>query len=258
MADFLGTVAASSNNAINPTFPVLIAVPVGATIVVGLTSSLTQANVTSVTDSQGNTYTLSDSGTSSAPPNVFHKQYWCRVVSELDPSDTINVTTSTGLGRAVLLADAFNGMASSPLDIVQHGGASSTSNAAVAAPATGTLAQANEILVITVGSASDTAAITVTGYTQASTAVSTLGSNERRGTNLYKVVSSTATSTPSGTMPGGAQPYSIVLGTYKKSLGAKTKYWNGTTWVDKSSTVKYWNGSAWVAKPLKAYVGTWI
>jgi hypothetical protein len=136
---------------------------------------------------------------------------WSVLTTALAVGDEITVQLANSTAKHAMAAAAWSGLASSPVDKSSIGNATSGSSASPGA--TGTLAQADEVIVVAVAT-NQVAADTITtpsGYSLTEQLGTTSGSNDRRISLYERTVSSTATSTPSAALSSSTTWGAVLL-----------------------------------------------
>lgn len=180
-------------------------VAVGAQVVIGAANRTPARTVTTVTDTQGNTYTVRGS---LAGTNSRSTQIDCTVTTALSIGDTITVNFS-GSQACAASAFSFVGQAGSPLDQSGTNSAAGTSSFTVAS---GSTVQADEISVVCYGygSSSGTPFSSNGGYTAVGDRFFSTG-----GIWLgYKILTATGVETAAQTC-GASNSFAGTIATYK-------------------------------------------
>jgi hypothetical protein len=140
----LGTLTGSLTDIVNPTVATgSVAVAVGDVAVVCFTEQTTMT-ATAVTDNLGNTYAAISAAIDGGIVAI--RGYWSRV-SVAGTLTTVNVAVTAGTHNGTVIVAAFQGpFAASPVD-ANPAGTTNALTTTFACPATGTLAQASELVV---------------------------------------------------------------------------------------------------------------
>jgi len=216
----------STTNVTTTQMTTLAAVAAGESIIVGFVVENATRTLSSVTDSAGNTYAI-DQHLLSGTRHLYVAS--CHNALALASGSLITATTDANTtNRRGLWALSVSGLATaSTLDKTNTNSGSST---AWSGGASGTLSQANEI-VIGIGTAVSTSSTTAdTGYTQTESFLTGGG----RGISVWKIVSSTASETPGGTC--GNNSWVGITATYK-GAGANTVAVGQASETDTAHTV---------------------
>lgn len=201
----------STTNVTTTQMTTLAAVAAGESIIVGFVVENATRTLSSVTDSAGNTYAI-DQHLLSGTRHLYVAS--CHNASALASGSLITATTDANTtSRRAVWALSVSGLAtSSALDKTNTNSGSGT---AWSGGASGTLAQADE-LVVGIGTTVSTASTTAdTGYTQTESFLTGGG----RGISVWKIVSSTTSETPGGAC--GNNSWVGLTATYK-AAGAST------------------------------------
>lgn len=142
---FIRIVADATSATAVTAYPVENAAAAGNTIIVAVTTG-TSTNLTSITDSAGNTYSV-DRKTTASTRNVAIAHAY--LDAALTTSDTITVTISGTAASAMVAIEHSNIRKTSPVDKVNS--AAGTSVTTLATGTTGTLADADELVVTAIG-----------------------------------------------------------------------------------------------------------
>jgi|SRR5829696_1365746 len=208
-----GTLVGSNASIPNPFVATgSVAVAVGDLIVVLVTERVSLTAGT-VTDNLGHTYTAQNAGTDGG--NATGKAYW-KIATAAGTLTSVSAATTpstddAGIG-AVVYEGAFN---ASPLDASPANVASAT--APFTGPATGVLAQADELVVNwwagTPGVAAPTSSVGTVNVIPGTT-----GANSQNGAIASLVVSATTSTQATWTASGAASAIEGVM-TFKKAAG---------------------------------------
>lgn len=214
--DLLGTLQAAANSITNPfnaTGSVTVSV---GDLVYCLVVEQTSLTVTGVTDNLGNTYTALNAGNDAGA--VTARAFYSRVTTA-GTLTSISAAATASANNVVHIAAAFEGPfdSTSPLDANPANGTTDVTSP-FSCPATGTLAQADELVVAWVAANHSTAYTADSPMTEQ---VELASQTVIKGNIASKVVAATTTTTPSFT--SAANPTQIVLGTSSfKKAGAQT------------------------------------
>lgn len=242
----IGKIAELDGSGTNNVLTVTKPVPAGGVVAVAaaINTAMTSAPMT---DNRGNTYTVSISGSGGSPV--------CRLVvglavlaTALQVGDTISVgPMSNTPSKQPWVAAAWSGLAASPVDLAMDLAAGSTG--AATSGATGTLAQADEILVQIVGATQALAdTMSQTGWTLEADNITPDGTNDKRCAIWSKVVSSTASTTPSVTLSNAPTTWASAVTSLKLAAappaGLTFSEWDGTTEHPGLTITEWWDGTA--------------
>lgn len=216
--DLLGTLSGTTAAITNP-FDATgsVTVAVNDLIVVAYAERSTLSGTT-VTDNLGNTYTAQNAGSDAGNSAG---RAWFSLVTVAGTLTAIHLAATGSTDDAAIFAGCFAGaFAVSPLD-ANPANVTNDITTPFVGPASGTLAQADELIVAWWSTTNgDTAMAISSPFTLAVQAASGTGANTTSGALAREVVAATTTQTPSWT--GAVTPASDVLGTmsFKKAAAA--------------------------------------
>lgn len=179
------------------------AVTAGNAIVVAC-SMATGTATASISDNQGNSYTLVGGAAFDAPGPI--RMYLWVAANVAGGSTTVTITPSTSIVKQIHLAEVSGLATSSPIDQSATGSGSSVTS--VTTSATGTTAQANEYLVAFCATSQDKALTANASYTSRTTTVRTMLEDR----NVSSTGTYTANFTWTGSTNGGC-----ILATLKEA-----------------------------------------
>lgn len=215
--DLLGTFTVAQNSITNPTAASLVtgsgAVAVGD-LVVAVLGEQTALTVTAVDDNLGNTYAAQNAGTDGG--TITGRMFYSRVTNAGTIS-SISATCSASADNVAMVAAIFDGpFAVSPIDANPANNNNTDNASPFTCPATGTLAQADELVVAWMCGQSNATWLATSPNLKATQVVSQSVADTILG---YQVVASTSTVSPEFT---GTNPSASVQGTasFKKDLVA--------------------------------------
>ncbi len=193
-----GALAGANTNANQATVTATLtaSVPSGSLVIVGCMYRGTGSSVTSVTDSQSNTYSAGQAGVNT--PGTTNRIFYAYTTHALTTSDTITCTFgNTTTNIKFINSVAFSGAASSPYD--SSGSATPTTGTTSLSPTatTNTLSQSNEVVVGLVASLAGT--VSLEGGTGTWTSLGSI-TNTSSLHMAYQIVSSTTALTYSPTL----------------------------------------------------------
>lgn len=214
----LGTVgtAVQSTTASSVALTLTAAVPVGATVLLGIAwdapSPGGTPTISSVVDSRGNTWTTTPDMSVAAGTTVAVGGLRARVTTALQIGDTITVTISSAArGRWAMQADAFDDLDASPLDKTATNAPGSST--ALSSGVTAATAQATELVYCVFGFGGGRTVTVPGGWTGGAKVETSAGSGDRALQVIHKYVA--ATGTQEGTLTlSSSSTYAGAIATY--------------------------------------------
>lgn len=222
-------------------------IPAGAVVVV-FGAVNTNTSVTAAADDKGNTWSAAVTPNPGAP---ICKGYaiWSRLDTAIAAGDQLDITLANSTSKHAIVAAAWSGLLSSPVD---KGPVSAAGSSATASPgSSGTLAQADEVVVAAFATnqlAADT--ISLPGWTLVEQEATTSGSNDRRASLYELTVADTAAVAPAASL-SSATTWGALLLTLKLDSGGPPPTGPGWSVLDGDGTTRLpatllgiWDGSA--------------
>ena len=216
------------------TFPLTGTIATGSFCVLGVTTSVDGKVVSSVSDGAGNTWSV-DVAFNGIAANENISIISCQVTTQMTPGTTITVNYAVSTNnQAHLWLEEFTGIATS--SAFDQTAAASGSSTSPSTGASGTLAQADELVVAWTRNAS--AVVFTKGATYTDMPTASLGSNRSNGE--YKIVAATTAVTADGSL-ASSDAWTIALATYKgAAAGSAIKTIDGLA----KASIKTINGLA--------------
>jgi hypothetical protein len=188
-------------------------VPAAGDLVVVVTCAQNAAaTISSVIDSQGNTYTAQVSSSSAAAQQTTH--WTAAIANAVSASDTITVTYGSTLGGKIVIAKGLDGASSATADKTNSGTATSTSPSS---GSSGTLSQAAEGVIGSIADAQGGGAPTAPSF---GAFLTLQPSGSGFGSEMDELVNATTAQTASGTIVSAV--WAAAISAYKLTAPSVT------------------------------------